>query len=88
MKNRSGMGVLSHWCQSIFWSIGYFFGFNLVSIVFIGLIVPQEYALGTKRRNDAIAYRQHGKLILGTIPVAIVGWCFIALIAILIKYLS
>lgn len=77
--------------QTLFWAIGYFFGFTLITVLTAGLLVPGSFpGIGKPRRHGwHLVSRCEGRFYLASEAVAVAGWLFlIALNAILIRYLS
>ena len=62
--------------QTVFWAIGYFFGFTLVTVLSVGTLVPGAFAeIGRPRRHSwQIIYRREGKVYLVPEVVAALGW--------------
>ncbi len=65
--------------QTVFWAIGYFFGFTLVTLLSFGLLVPGTFGdIGQYgQRSWHLLYRRNGKFYLASELVAIVGWVFL-----------
>ena len=68
--------------QTVFWAIGYFFGFTLVTALTFGLLLPGSFPDIGKRRKHAwhVIYRWDGKYYLNAETVALIGWLFISVL--------
>ncbi len=68
--------------QVVFWAIGYFFGFTLVSALTCGMLLPGSFPDIGKPRRQAwkILYAHDGKLYLVSEAVAFVGWLLLCLL--------
>ncbi|MGI9517417.1 MAG: hypothetical protein ACR2NP_10240 [Pirellulaceae bacterium] len=68
--------------QTLFWAIGYFFGFTLVTIFSFGLLVPGAFdEIGQYgQKSWHLLYRRHGKFHLVAEVVGVVGWTFLTLL--------
>ena len=68
--------------QTVFWAIGYFFGFTLVTSLTFGLLLPGSFPDIGKPRPHAwkILYPQDGKLYLVSEAVAFIGWLVLCLL--------
>ncbi len=67
---------------TIVWAVGYFFGFSLVGILSLGLIVPapfNEIADPRPPWSRGILFRRHGRSYLSADVVALVGWLFLGI---------
>lgn len=69
--------------QTLFWAIGYFFGFTLVTIGTLGLVVPAAFAeIDRKPAGRArLFYRRHSRFWLAAEIVAAIGWCFLGVVS-------
>lgn len=70
--------------QTVFWAIGYFFGFTLVAALSCGLILPGAFPeIGKPRKSNRswqLLYKREGKMYLIAEAVALVGWLFLCLL--------
>jgi len=76
--------------QTIFWAIGYFFGFTLVSALSFGLLLPGPFPdIGKPRKHGwHLFYKQEGKIYLVSEAVAAIGWVFVSLLNWFVFYLT
>ena len=76
--------------QTIFWAIGYFFGFTLVTALSVGTLVPGAFTeIGKPRPHSwQIMYRREGKVYLVPEVVAALGWLLLGSINLLWYWLS
>jgi len=65
--------------QTLFWAIGYFFGFSLIGGLTFGLIVPGQFADIAKPREHwfRLMFVEEGKIYLVAEAVAFLGWLFL-----------
>ena len=68
--------------QTIFWAIGYFFGFTLVTALSFGLLLPGSFPDIGKPRKHAwqVFFKRDGRLYLVSEAVAFVGWIFLCVL--------
>ena len=65
--------------QTLFWALGYLFGFSLIGVITFGLVVPGQFAdIGKPRENWLkLIFIQEGKVYLVAEAVAFFGWLFL-----------
>ncbi|MEM7457582.1 MAG: hypothetical protein AAF456_24850 [Planctomycetota bacterium] len=63
--------------QWIFWTIGYFFGFTLVSVMTLGFIKPEELFDRPQINNVRLFFRRRGSLYMANEAVSMTGWLFV-----------
>ncbi len=66
--------------QTLFWAIGYYFGFTLVMVFTLGALVPDSFdEIGRMRRPLwQFAFRREGKVYLVAEAVATLGWLLLS----------
>ncbi len=72
--------------QTLFWAVGYFFGFTLVTALSFGMLLPGSFPDIGKSRKHAwhILYKREGRVFLVSEAVAFVGWFFLFMLNMLI----
>lgn len=66
--------------QTVFWAIGYFFGFTLVSALSFGLLLPGAFPEIGKMSPWHLVFKREGKFYLASEAVAMTGWLFLTLL--------
>ena len=68
--------------QTLFWAIGYFFGFTVVAMLTFGLLIPASFdEIGRDLRPWwCVAWRRDGKFYMGAEYVAAICWFLLSLI--------
>jgi hypothetical protein len=76
--------------QTVFWAIGYFFGFTLVVALSLGWILPGSFPEIGRPRNHAwrILHVREGKLYLVPEAVALIGWLFLGVLSWLLRHVG
>ncbi len=76
--------------QTLFWAIGYFVGFTMVTALSFGLLLPGSFPDIGKPRKKAwkLFYMKEGKLFLVAEAVALAGWFALSLVNWLVLYLA
>jgi hypothetical protein len=66
--------------QTVFWAIGYFFGFTLITMLSVGILIPGSFDEIGRPRQHAwhLLYRREGKFYLCAEVVAALGWFFLS----------
>ena len=65
----------------VFWGIGYFFGFTLITMISVGTIFAEEFsylARDQKKRHRFWVFKQEGRIYLVAEAVSALGWIFLA----------
>lgn len=68
--------------QTLFWGIGYFVGFTIVSALTLGAVVPAAFDEIGQRRHPwhSPLFRENGQWYLAADLSAIIGWLVLTLI--------
>lgn len=68
--------------QTVFWAVGYFFGFTLVTALSFGMLLPGSFPdIGKPRKHSwHILYKNEGKIYLVSEVVALIGWFFLSIL--------
>ena len=76
--------------QTVFWAIGYFFGFTLVTALSFGLLLPGSFPdIGKPRKHSwQLLYKSEGKFYLVSEAVALAGWFFLSVLNWLVFYFT
>lgn len=71
--------------QTLFWGVGYFVGFTVVSALTLGAVVPAGFEeIGKVRRLwYRVLFRENGQWYLAAEVSAIIGWAVLTLINLL-----
>lgn len=67
--------------KTLFWGIGYFFGFTLVTMLSVGTVFAEEYSCVVRGRNTKHRYwlfAREGRFYLVAEVVSAIGWFFLA----------
>ncbi len=71
LKTLELVNVVVQWT---FWTIGYFFGFTLVTVLTFGLLVPDDFSGSKLRDGNSMVFRRHGLPHLSSEAVSLLGW--------------
>ena len=64
--------------RMVFWSIGYWLGFSVVSILSVGMLVPEEFKFIGRERNRLLpVFIQNSQVRLSAELVGLIGWLVI-----------
>ncbi len=69
--------------QTIFWGVGYFFGFSIISMLSAGGLVPEQFTnIGRDRKTGfwKVIFVRDGKCFVLAELVATIGWLFLCLL--------
>ncbi|MCP4081757.1 MAG: hypothetical protein GY819_17260 [Planctomycetaceae bacterium] len=89
IKNKTRIMLTDQWLssigaatQTVFWAIGYLFGFSLVTALSLGLIVPRPFEDMWKLRTNwrMLLDANDGKFHLASEVVTLAGWAFLGLL--------
>ena len=80
MATDKWLTAIGAFTQTIFWAIGYFFGFTLVTVLSLGLLYSGSFdEIGRPRdRSSRVVTRRQGKYFVAAEFVAAIGWMFLA----------
>ena len=76
----SWLTVIEYLSQIVFWGIGYFFGFSLVTMLSVGTVFAEEYVYLVRDRPQEHRYwvfKREGRIYLIAEVVSAIGWLFL-----------
>ena len=80
MFNDRWLATIDLVFTSFFWGVGYFFGFNLILVLSVGMVSPEEFSFILKGRitpRRFWLFLRDGSIYLKAEVVSLVGWLFL-----------
>ena len=74
------MAAIEFLSQIVFWGIGYFFGFSLVTMLSLGTVLAEEYIYLVRDRplqHRYWVFKRDGQIYLIVEVVSAIGWLFV-----------
>ena len=77
------LATIEYLIKVVFWGTGYFFGFNLVTVLSVGTMFAEEFSCiirGREKQHRFWIFIRDGQIFLTAQVVSLVGWFFLATI--------
>lgn len=91
MMRERWLSAVEFLAQNLFWGIGYFFGFTLVTMLSVGTLFAEEYSCiinGHDKPHRFCFFRREGNIYVIAKLVALIGWLFLASVVWTLLYTS